>query len=58
MPAVNTVQLFVATDDGTAEGIILYVRNVPGGCGELTAEFEAEFKTAFDGFIESIQSAN
>ena len=58
VPAVQAVQLFVANDDGTGEGIILYMRNVPGGCDALTPEFEAEFKEDFDGFIESIQSAN
>ena len=58
VPAVQTIQLFVTTDDGTGEGVILYVRNVPGGCVALTPEFEAEFKGAFEGFIESIRSAN
>ena len=32
VPAVNAVQLFVTTEDGTGEGKILYLRNVPGGC--------------------------
>jgi hypothetical protein len=58
VPAVQALQLFVTADDGTAEGVILYVRNVPGGCGALTPEFEAEFKGAFERFIESIRSAN
>jgi len=58
VPAVNAVQLFVTTDDGTGEGIILYMRNVPGGCDALTPEFEAEFNAAFDRFIESIRDAN
>ena len=58
VPAVNVVQLFVTTDDGTGEGKILYMRNVPGGCGALTPEFEAEFNAAFARFIESIHSAN
>ena len=58
VPAVQAVQLFVTSDDGTGEGIILYVRNVPGGCVELTPEFEAEFHGAFERFIESIRSAN
>jgi len=58
VPAVQAVQLFVTADDGTAEGVILYVRNIPGGCDALTPEFEAEFKGAFERFIESIRSAN
>jgi hypothetical protein len=58
VPAVQAVQLFVTSDDGTGEGIILYVRNVPGGCVELTPEFEAEFHEAFERFIESIRNAN
>jgi len=58
VPAVQAVQLFVTTEDGTGEGIILYLRNVPGGCDALTPEFEAQFDAAFEGFIESIRSAN
>jgi hypothetical protein len=58
VPGVQAVQLFVTSDDGTGEGVILYVRNVPGGCSELTPEFEAEFHAAFERFIESIRSAN
>jgi len=58
VPAVQSLQLFVTAEDGTAEGVILYVRNVPGGCDALTPEFEAEFNAAFERFIESIQNAN
>jgi len=58
VPAVQSLQLFVTADDGTAEGVILYVRNVPGGCDALTPEFEAEFNAAFERFVESIQNAN
>jgi hypothetical protein len=58
VPAVQTVQLFVTTDDGTGEGVILFVRNIQGGCGAITPEFEAEFHAAFERFIESIRSAN
>lgn len=58
VPAVHVMQLFVTADDGTAEGVILYVRNVPGGCDSLTPDFEAEFKGAFERFIESIRNAN
>lgn len=58
VPAVNAVQLFVINDDGTAEGIILYMRNVPGGCASMSEEFEAEFTAAFERFIETIRAAN
>ena len=58
VPAVNAIHLSVVNDDGTAEGIILYMRNVPGGCSAMTEEFEAEFKSAFERFIASIRSAN
>jgi hypothetical protein len=58
VPAVNVMQLFANNDDGTAEGIVMYVRNVSGGCESLTAEFEAEFKAAFERFIQSIIDAN
>ncbi len=58
VPAVQSLQLFVTTEDGRGEGVILYVRNVPGGCDALTPEFEAEFNAAFERFVESIRSAN
>ena len=58
VPAVQAVQLFVTTDDGTGEGVILFVRNIPGGCSAVTPEFEAEFHASFERFIESIRSAN
>ena len=58
VPAVQALQLFVTADEGTAEGVILYVRNVPGGCDSVTPEFEVEFKAAFEHFLESIRSAN
>jgi len=58
VPAAQVVQLFVTADNGTAEGVILYVRNVPDGCDALTPEFESEFHAAFERFIESIRSAN
>lgn len=58
VPAVNAMQLFVTNDDGTGEGIILYMRNVPGGCDAMTPEFEADFDEAFERFIESIRNAN
>lgn len=58
MPAVNAVQLIVTTEDGTAEGNIIYMRNVPLGCDAMTSEFEAEFNADFGEFIESIQDRN
>jgi hypothetical protein len=56
VPAVKVVQLFVTTDDGTGEGKILYMRNVPGGCDALTPEFEEKFDAASGRFVESIQA--
>jgi hypothetical protein len=58
VPAVQAVQLFVTTDDGTGVGTILYMRNVPGGCDSLTPTAQAEFNGAFERFIESIRNAN
>ena len=58
VPAVRAVQLTVTTDDGTGEGNIIYMRNVPGGCDAVTPEFEAEFDAAFGGFVESVQDRN
>ena len=58
VPAVNALQLFVVNDSGTAEGIILFMRNVPGGCAAMTDEFEADFKSDFERFIETIRAAN
>ena len=58
VPGVQAVQLFVTSDDGTAEGFILFMRNVPGGCVDMTSEFEEEFDAAFGRFIESVQDRN
>ena len=58
VPAVNALQLFFVDENGTAEGIILFMRNVPGGCSAMTDEFEADFKSDFERFIESIRAAN
>ncbi|MDH4054461.1 MAG: hypothetical protein OEW73_02630 [Gammaproteobacteria bacterium] len=58
VPAVRAVELSVTTDDGTGEGSIVYMRNVPGGCDAMTPEFESEFDAAFARFIESIQDRN
>lgn len=58
VPAVQAVQLFATTDDGTGIGTILYMRNVPGGYASITPTFQAEFNGAFERFIESIRNAN
>lgn len=56
VPAVNARQLFVTNDDGTAEGVILYMRNV-GSC-DLDEEFEKDFDGQFENFVASIREAN
>jgi len=58
VPAVQGMQLFVVNDDGTAEGIILFLRNVPDGCDSVSDDFGARFKSDFEKFIESIRAAN
>lgn len=58
VPAVNVLQLFVTNDDGTAEARILFMRNFPGSCDAMTADFEAEFKAAFERFVEAVRKAN
>lgn len=58
VPAVNVLQLFVSNDDGTAEAKILFMRNLPGSCDAMTADFEAEFKAAFERFVEAVRKAN
>lgn len=58
VPAVQAIQLFATTEDGTGQGTILYLRNYPDGCDAMTEEFEAEFNAAFERFIVSIENAN
>jgi hypothetical protein len=58
VPAMQAVQLVVINDDGTAQGTILFMRNVPGGCEVMSPEFKAEFDAAFERFIESVRAAN
>jgi hypothetical protein len=58
VPAVNVLQLFVSNDDGTAEAKILFIRNFPDSCDAMTADFEAEFKAAFERFVEAVRKAN
>jgi len=58
VPAVQAIQLFATTEDGTGQGTILYLRNYPDGCDAMTEDFEAEFNAAFERFIASIRNAN
>jgi hypothetical protein len=58
VPAVNALQLFFVDDSGTAEGIILFMRNVPGGCASMSDEFEARFKSDVERFLDTIRAAN
>jgi len=58
VPAVQSVQLFVTTEDGTGVGTVLFMRNVPDGCNGMTPEFKSEFDDAFGRFIQSIQDRN
>jgi hypothetical protein len=58
VPAMQAVQLIVINDTGTAQGTILYMRNVPGGCEAMSPEFKADFDAAFERFIKSVRAAN
>jgi hypothetical protein len=58
IPAMQAVQLFVVNDEGTAQGTIMFMRNVPGGCAAMTAAFKTEFDAAFERFIGSIRRVN
>lgn len=58
VPSVQAIQLFVTTDDGTGEGIILFMRHYAGGCDAMTDEFKTEFHDAFERFIATIRDAN
>ncbi|HSD69969.1 MAG TPA: hypothetical protein VLB07_10465 [Woeseiaceae bacterium] len=58
VPAMQAVQLVVVNADGTAQGTILYMRNVPGGCEAVTPEFKAAFDAAFERFVGSIRAAD
>jgi hypothetical protein len=58
VPSVQAIQLFVTTDDGTGEGIILYMRHYAGGCDAMTDEVKSEFHDAFERFIATIRDAN
>jgi hypothetical protein len=58
VPAVNALQLFFVDDSGTAEGIILFMRNVPGGCSSMTDEFESRFTSDVEKFLDTIRAAN
>ena len=52
------LQLFFVNDEGTAEGVILFMRNVAGGCDSMSDEFKASFKKDFEGWVDAIQAAN
>ena len=58
VPAVMAMQLFVVNDDGTAEGIILFMRNVVGGCDSMSDDFKASFKGDFENWVKAIRAAN
>ena len=58
VPAMQAVQLVVVNDEGNAEGTILFMRNVPGGCEAMTPEFKAKFDADFERFVASIRAAN
>jgi hypothetical protein len=58
LPAMQAVQLVVINADGTAEGSILFMRNVPGGCGAISPEVKARFDADFERFVASIRAAN
>ena len=58
VPAVQAMQLFFVNDDGTAEGIILFMRNVPGGCDAQSDADKAAFKSDFEEWMAAIQAAN
>ena len=54
MPAVKAVRFSVTTGDGTGEGNLIWMRDVPGG-DVITPDFEAGSGTAFGKSIESIR---
>jgi hypothetical protein len=58
VPAMQAIQLVVVNAEGTAEGTILFMRNVPAGCEAMTPEFKAAFDSAFERFVESVGAAN
>jgi hypothetical protein len=58
VPAMQAVQLVVINDKGTAQGTILFMRNVPGGCPVMSDEFKAEFDAAFERFVGSIRKVD
>jgi hypothetical protein len=58
VPAMQAVQLVVINAEGTAQGTIMYMRNVPGGCAAMSDEFKTEFDAAFERFIGSIRKVD
>lgn len=58
VPAVMAMQLMAVDDSGSALGTVLFIRNVPGGCESMAAEFEEKFVADFERFVESVRAAN
>lgn len=58
VPAVQAIQLFVTSDDGRGEAIVLFMRHYAAGCDAMTTEFKDEFDADFERFIQSIKDAN
>jgi hypothetical protein len=58
VPAMQAVQLVVINDEGTAQGTILFMRNVPGGCAAMSDEFKTGFDAAFERFVGSIRKVD
>ena len=57
VPGVYARQLFVTTQDGTGEGVILYAQSLDS-CELATDEFASEFDQRFERFIESVERVN
>jgi hypothetical protein len=58
VPAMQAVQLVVIDDEGTAQGTVMFMRNVPGGCAAISPEFKAKFDADFERFVGSIRKVN
>jgi hypothetical protein len=58
VPAVMVMHLDSVDETGTALGQVLFVRHVPEGCAAMTQEFEEDFVSDFERFVESVRAAN
>jgi hypothetical protein len=58
VPAMQAVQLVVIDDEGTAQGTVMFMRNVPGGCAGMSPEFKAEFDADFERFVGSVRKVD